>query len=172
MKKHLLAAGAVGLMLAGAAVGAAAGVAIPAKLVGLGSAPTVAVHAPDPTRHVVGADRSSASSSGPLHTCSRSTMKQLNLSGWLAATSWNPSCDGAALMAGDLYELASSRFPRLPEVYTAYAHGTNTAGDPRAVYSCKLSNRFKYDSNDDEWRRTTALCTNRWGGFRYVFDMA
>jgi hypothetical protein len=75
-------------------------------------------------------------------------------------------------MAGDLYSLASNRFPRLPKVYTAYAHGTNTAGDPRAVYRCKLSNQFQFGSHGDEWRRTTAHCTNRWGGFRYVFDMA
>lgn len=100
-------------------------------------------------------------------------MKQFGLSeGWLAATSRRPNCYGAALMAGDLYYDASSRFPRLPKVYMAYAHGTNTAGDPRAVYSCKLSNRFKLNRYGDEWRRTTALCTNRWGGFRYVFDMA
>jgi|SRR4029450_8904126 hypothetical protein len=171
MKKHL-AAGAVALMVAGAAIGAAAGVAIPGKLLGLDSARAVAVHAPAPTRDVVGTSGSGASSARPLQTCSRSTMKQEGLSGSLAATSWTPSCGGAALMAGDLYYDASSRFPRLPEVYMAHAHGTNTAGDPRAVYHCKLSNRFKVGRHGDEWRRTTALCTNRWGGFRYVFDMA
>jgi hypothetical protein len=76
-------------------------------------------------------------------------------------------------MASDIYAAASRRFPRnLPTPFTAVAHGTNTAGDPRARYRCRVSNRFIRTSNG-RFRRTTALCVNVSGGnFNYVFDMA
>ena len=76
-------------------------------------------------------------------------------------------------MAGDIYADAERRFPQnLPQRYTAYAHGTNLAGDPRAVYRCTITNNFVH-TRDGEYRRTTALCINVKGdNFKYVFDMA
>ena len=76
-------------------------------------------------------------------------------------------------MASDIYYAADRHHPRsLPKRYVAYAHGTNTAGDPRAVYPCAISNKF-ITTRNAEWRRTTALCVNTKGdSFTYVFDMA
>jgi hypothetical protein len=76
-------------------------------------------------------------------------------------------------MASDIYYDAMKRFPRnLPQKYVTYAHGTNTAGDPRAAYRCNTSNKF-VKTRDGEYRRTTADCVNVKGdGFTYVFDRA
>jgi hypothetical protein len=101
-------------------------------------------------------------------------MRAVDLSGeYLSASSVRPGCYGAALMASDIYYDATKRFPRnLPRKYTAYAHGTNTAGDPRAIYRCKITNKF-VKTRDGGYRRTTAVCLNVKGdGFTYVFVMA
>jgi hypothetical protein len=93
--------------------------------------------------------------------------------GSLSATAFSPGCGGAALMASDIYYDATRRFPRpLPKRYVAYAHGTNTAGDPRAVYRCSISNQL-VRTRDGAYRRTTALCLNSAGdSFKYIFEMA
>jgi hypothetical protein len=115
---------------------------------------------------------SPAGAARPLHPCSKAAIR-LSKGEFLSASTVRPSCVGAALMASDIYYDASQRFPRdLPRHYVAYAHGTNTAGDPSARYPCTISNRF-IKTRDGEYRRTTAVCTNiRGDGFRYVFDMA
>ena len=76
-------------------------------------------------------------------------------------------------MASDIEYAARRRFPRpLPRRYLAYAHGTNTAGDPRARYRCAITNKF-ITREGHPVRRTTARCTNVKGdNFLYVFDMA
>jgi len=108
----------------------------------------------------------------PRHACPKSYIRKV-IGVSLSASFFRPGCTGAALMASDLREAAERRFPRaLPSRYTAYAHGTNTAGDPRARYRCAISNRF-YTAEQHPVRRTTALCVNVAGdNFRYVFDMA
>ena len=75
-------------------------------------------------------------------------------------------------MASDIHANASRRFPRnLPTTLTVLAHGTNTAGDPRARYRCRVSNRLIRTTNG-RFRRTTALCVNVSGdNFTYAFDM-
>jgi hypothetical protein len=92
---------------------------------------------------------------------------------WLSASRACPNCGGAALMAEDIHYDAERRFPRpLRTGYMAYAHGTNTAGDPRARYRCAISNKFIIREGHPV-RRTRALCTNVKGdSFLYVFDMA
>jgi hypothetical protein len=120
------------------------------------------------------ASSTSAGAARPRHACPKSVMRELALSGiYLSASSVRPGCYGAALMATDIDADAHKRFPRaLPQKYTAYAHGTNTAGDPRAVYRCNISNKF-VKTRDGGYRRTTAVCLNVKGdGFTYVFAMA
>jgi hypothetical protein len=108
----------------------------------------------------------------PRHACPKSYTRTI-LGVSLSASFFRPGCGGAALMASDIRHAAARRFPRaLPNRYTAYAHGTNTAGDPRARYRCAITNRF-YTAEQHPVRRTTALCVNVAGdNFRYVFDMA
>jgi hypothetical protein len=117
---------------------------------------------------------SNAGAVRPRYTCSRAIQRAVGLQAVsLSASRVRPNCYGAALMASDIYYDATKRFPRsLPKNYVAYAHGTNTAGDPRAVYRCAISNKF-IKTRDGEYRRTTAVCINVKGdSFAYVFDMA
>src|SRR5215813_2539266 len=108
MKKQTLAAGAAALILVAVAAGVVAGVALPGKFRASDMTAKAAVLAS-------ATSRSSASKPQPLHSCSRSTMRQLQLQGWLEIGG-RSNCVGAGLMAGDLYYDATQRFPRpLPE---------------------------------------------------------
>jgi hypothetical protein len=108
----------------------------------------------------------------PRYKCSKSYTRHISAV-LLSASRVRPGCGGAALMASDINYDASRRFPRpLRTGYVAYAHGTNTAGDPRARYRCTISNRF-ITRYGHPVRRTRALCTNVKGdNFLYVFHMA
>jgi hypothetical protein len=116
---------------------------------------------------------SAAYAARPRHSCSKVYTKYLPSVVSLSATTFSPGCGGAALMADDIYTDASKRFPRsLPETYVAYAHGTNRAGDLRAVYPCKIRSTF-VKTRDGGHLHTTAFCLNVKGdSFTYVFDMA
>src|SRR5262245_11468273 len=73
----------------------------------------------------------------PRHECSTKYLRMAGAGVLLFASTYSPNCGGAALMAGDIYYAATKRFPRtLPERYVAHAHGTNTAGDRSAIFSC------------------------------------
>jgi len=76
-------------------------------------------------------------------------------------------------MASDIYANASRRFPRkLPAALKVSAHGTNTAGDARARYQCRVSNKL-VSTRSGHFRRTTALCVNVGGdNFVFAFDTA
>jgi hypothetical protein len=108
----------------------------------------------------------------PRYKCSKVYTRHMSAV-LLSASRLRPNCGGAALMGSDIENNAQQRFPRpLRSGYTAYAHGTNTAGDPRARYRCAISNRF-ITRDGHPVRRTTAPCVNvRGDNFLYVFDMA
>jgi hypothetical protein len=108
----------------------------------------------------------------PRYKCSKLYTRRISAV-WLSASRVRPNCGGAALMAEDIHYDAARRFPRpLRTGYVAYAHGTNTAGDPRARYRCSISNKLIIREGHPV-RRTRALCTNVKGdSFLYVFDMA
>ena len=87
----------------------------------------------------------------------------------LAASTYSPSCVGAALMASDIYYAAYNRSREMPKRYRVVAHGTDTAGDRRYVYQCTISNKYR-GVGEVEYRIVTALCLNfRGDGFKYVF---
>ena len=108
----------------------------------------------------------------PRYKCSKRYTRYISAVR-LSASRVRPNCGGAALMAEDIHYDAERRFPRpLRTGYRAYAHGTNTAGDPRARYRCSISNKLIIREGHPV-RRTRALCTNVKGdSFLYVFDMA
>jgi len=116
---------------------------------------------------------STADATRPRHPCSKRYTRYLVDVVSLSATVYSPGCGGAALMAGDIDSHATSIFPRsLPKRYVVIAHGTNRAGDPRAIYRCAISDR-SVKTRDGYYRQTTALCRNVKGdSFKYVFDMA
>ena len=113
-------------------------------------------------------DDAPASETLPRYACSAKYTREIGISAVaLSASPDRPNCGGAALMASDIEYDARRSFPEpLPSSYQAFAHGTNTAGDPRASYQCSIS------TTGDVVLRTKALCVNPAGdSFLYLFDV-
>lgn len=86
----------------------------------------------------------------------------------------NEPCGRPRLLAGDIYSIASRRFPRpLARRFSVYAHGTNTAGHaPLVRFRCRSRHRM-ITVEDHPVRRSSVACANAVGArLRFTFNMA